>query len=289
MIYGSSGGNFTAASDITCNFLTGVTPIIVNSAQETGMTAKNILFILITITAAVWATAVSAQERNLEAGIAAVEKQDFMAAYQIFKTLAAEGDAEAQHNLAILYRQGKGVMQDSKLAVEWFRKAADQGLASAQYYLGHMYDTGEGVEKNPQLAVQWYQKGAQGGDPLAQVNLGVCYANGEGINQDIVLAYVWFSLAASQGLTAALENRNLLKKDMSEELLQNAQRLTRDYFSRYVAPFQIQSGQQPGSDHPRIPGGHQGIRPEPPAAATQSAPAAERLAPGHGGDQNHPH
>ncbi|MCI0505439.1 MAG: sel1 repeat family protein [Gammaproteobacteria bacterium] len=248
------------------------------------MTAKNLLFICITITASAGASAIFAQERNVDAAIAAVENQDYMTAYQIFKTLAVEGDAEAQHNLAILYRQGKGVMQNPKLAAVWFRKAADQGLASAQYYLGHMYDAGEGVEKNPQLAVQWYQKGAQGGDPLAQANLGVCYANGEGINQDIVLAYVWFSLAASQGLTAALENRNLLKKDMSDELLQNAQRLTRDYFSRYVAPFQVQVSQQSGSSHPRIPGGHQGIRTEPSAAATQSAPATERLPPGHGGN-----
>jgi len=218
-------------------------------------------------------TDAEAAEQDLDAGITAVEQQDYMTAYQIFKGLAAEGSKEAQFNLAILYRQGKGVMQDSKLAAEWFQKAANQGLASAQYYMGHIHDVGEGVEKNPQLAAQWYQKGAEGGDPLAQANLGVSYANGDGVKQDIVLAYVWFSLAASQGLTAALENRNELKKDMSDEMVQNAQRMTREYFNRYVEPFQPPLKPQFGASHPRIEGGHPNIRPE------LSAPG--QLPPGH--------
>ena len=234
------------------------------------MQVKNLLVIFISLTS-VGVSSISADEQNMDVAIAAVEKQDYKTAYRIFKTLAAEGDAEAQHNLAVLYRQGKGVTQDSKLAAQWFRKAAEQGLAGAQYYLGHLHDTGEGVEKNPQLAVQWYLKGAQGGDPLAQANLAVCYANGEGVNQDIVLAYVWFSLAASQGLTAALENRTMLRKDMSGELAQNAQHLTRDYFSRYVAPFQRSSSMPNGGGHPPSP--------------TFSAHSAR--APGH--DVNHDH
>jgi TPR repeat protein len=208
---------------------------------------------------------IAADKDKLDEAVKAVETEDFMTAYQLLKGLAEQGNAEAQHNLAILYRQGKGVMRDPEVAAQWFQKAADQGLASAQYYLGHLYDVGEGVEKNSQLAVQWYKKAAEQGEPMAQTNLGVAYAQGEGTKQDIILAYVWFSLAAAQGLTAALENRNLLKQDMSEQLVQNAQRLTRDYFNRYVAPFQpqtnklVESGHSPGSnvhetmDPPRPP------------------------------------
>ncbi len=64
---------------------------------------------------------------------------------------------------------------------------------------------------------------------------------------------------------------------MSEELVQNAQRLTREYFSRYVAPFQPPSNPRFGAGHPRIQGGHDNI---------QSAPASGQLPPGHPGD-NH--
>lgn len=242
---------------------------------------------LLILLLSILATLVYAGEQNVEAGIAAVEKQDYMNAYQVFKTLADQGDAEAQHNLAILYRQGKGVMQDSKLAAEWFRKAADQGLPSAQYYLGHLYDVGDGVEKNPELAVSWYQKAAQQGNPMAQSNLGVAYIAGEGIKQDIILAYVWFSLAASQGLTAALENRNELKKEMSEDLVKNAQRLTREYFSKYVAPFQPQASQFAGNSHPRVEGTHQQANPVTPHPSAGQMPAAGHPSLGHGDDHKH--
>ncbi|WP_455202525.1 tetratricopeptide repeat protein [Kaarinaea lacus] len=250
------------------------------------MKINHFSYLLILLWAFTPATPIYAGEESVEAGIAAVEKQDYMNAYQIFKSLAEQGNAEAQHNLAILYRQGKGVMQDSKLAAEWFRKAADQGLPSAQYYLGHMYDVGEGVAKNSELAVQWYQKAAEQGNPMAQTNLGVAYIAGEGVKQDIILAYVWFSLAASQGLTAALENRNELKKEMSEELVQNAQRLTREYFSKYVAPFQPQASQFAGNSHPRIQGAHQQPGPATPPPTGQM-PAAGHPPSGHGDEHKH--
>ena len=223
-------------------------------------------------------TVVHADDATLENGVKAVENQDYMTAYQIFKNLAEQGNPEAQYNLAILYKQGKGVMQDVAAAVNWFQKAADQGLPSAQYYMGHLYDEGEGVGKNFTKAVEWYQKAAEQGDPLAQTNLGVAYANGEGIKQDVVLAYVWFSLAASQGLTSALENRNLLKKDMSEKLVQNAQRLTREYFNQYVAPYQPQTDKLGEGHHPRADDAHRGLNIPNPVAP----PSAGNPPPGHG-------
>lgn len=196
-------------------------------------------------------------ENKLEDGIAAVEQKDFKTAVQIFRNLADQGNAEAQYNLAILYRQGEGVKKNNSVALEWFEKSAQQGLASAQYYLGHLYDTGDSVSKDPVKAVTWYKQAAEKGNPLAQSNLGVAYASGEGVQQDIIKAYVWFSLAASQGLTAALENRNILKKEMSEELQKNAQRLTREYFNKYVAPFKLQTNKLSRSGHPGVPQAHQ--------------------------------
>ena len=251
------------------------------------MTFKQFSIILLSTLVSIGPIVVVADENNVEAGVEAVEKQDYMAAFQIFKSLADQGNAEAQHNLAILYRQGKGVMQDEKLAAEWFRKAADQGLPSAQFYLGHMYDTGEGIEKNPELAFSWYQKAAQQGNPMAQTNLGVAYISGEGVKQDIILAYVWFSLAASQGLTTALENRNELRKEMSEELVENAQRLTREYFSKYVAPFQPQASQNLRRNHPRFPEPHQQNHPSAPLSSSPQAPASNHPPLGHGKDGIH--
>ena len=50
----------------------------------------------------------------------------------------------AQNNLGLMYRDALavegGLPQSDALAVEWYRKAADQGDAQAQHNLGLMYD-----------------------------------------------------------------------------------------------------------------------------------------------------
>jgi hypothetical protein len=52
------------------------------------------------------------------------------------KEKAAQGDAEAQYNLGLMYGLGKGVEQDFSQAKLWLEKAAAQGYAPAQNELG---------------------------------------------------------------------------------------------------------------------------------------------------------
>ena len=81
---------------------------------------------------------------------------------------AEEGNAEAQHNLALMYAKGEGLPQDWVEAVRWCQKAADQGHAGAQYNLGVAHQTGVGVPKDPAEAVKWYRKAADQGYAGAQ-------------------------------------------------------------------------------------------------------------------------
>ena len=183
---------------------------------------------------------VQAFAASLDEGIAAVEQGDYERAFEIFLPLAEAGDAEAQYNLAILYRGGHGVAKDLQKSHQWFLRAAEQGIAAAQYHLGYMYDTGEGVEQSDRYAFLWYRKAAEQGNPQAQTNLGVLYANGSGVAQDLKLAYVWFNLAAAQGYAPAFENRQLLAAEFSPQELASLRALSREYFQRYVLPFQKQ-------------------------------------------------
>ncbi len=84
------------------------------------------------------------------------------------KTLAEQGDAEAQCNLALLYGRGEGVKQDYKEAVKWLRKAAEQGDPEHQYSLGSVYYNGEGVEQDAKEALKWCRKAAEQGHPEAR-------------------------------------------------------------------------------------------------------------------------
>ena len=57
-------------------------------------------------------------------------------AIQMLKEASAQGHADAQSNLGIMYDHGRGVKQDAAQAFKWNSKAAQQGHANAQYNLG---------------------------------------------------------------------------------------------------------------------------------------------------------
>jgi hypothetical protein len=179
---------------------------------------------------------------DMELGLAAIERGEFVGAFAKFKTLANAGNAEAQHNLAMLYRTGKGVKKDLADSVRWFRRAADQGVADAQYYLGYMYENGEGLKQSSRYAFVWYRKAAEQGHGLAQVNLGVMYADGVGVQQDVELAYLWFHVAAAQGFRAAFQNKMIIEEALTKEgwsptKLAALKARARAFFQQYVMPF----------------------------------------------------
>ena len=181
-------------------------------------------------------------ESALEMGLTAVENKNYVKAFSLFVPLAEAGNAEAQHNLAMLYRTGKGTQKDISASYDWFRRAAEQGVSDAQYYLGYMYDGGEGVEQDPQYAYVWYRKAAEQGHGLAQINLGFLYANGAGVAQDIEQAYLWFHVAAAQGYKIAFENKDLIeealeKQENGTERLDSLKKRAREFFQQYVMPF----------------------------------------------------
>lgn len=81
---------------------------------------------------------------------------------------ADRGDATAQYNLGLLYRQGSGVQQDEAEAVRWLRKAADAGDDYAQLALGRSYLRGRGVEQDYGEARRWLETALKSKDPSVQ-------------------------------------------------------------------------------------------------------------------------
>ena len=80
--------------------------------------------------------------RNFEDGLAAAQAGVFAKARELWLIEAEKGDASAQDNLGIMYKNGQGVPQDDKEAVKWYRMAAEQEDARAQTTLGVRYFNG---------------------------------------------------------------------------------------------------------------------------------------------------
>ena len=94
---------------------------------------------------------------DFEIASAAFERRDGSTAARIWRTLAEQGHAMAQHNLGLMYGRGLGVPQDYCEALTWFRLAAEQGRAGAQHNLGSMYANGLGVTQDHEEAVKWFR------------------------------------------------------------------------------------------------------------------------------------
>ena len=96
-------------------------------------------------------------------GLQAYNSGDFKTALAEWTPLAEQGNAQAQYNLGLMYRNGRGVPENDKTAVKWYTLAAEQGDADAQYNLALKYDNGEGVPENDKTAVKCYTLAAEQG------------------------------------------------------------------------------------------------------------------------------
>ena len=171
-------------------------------------------------------------------GEAAFRAGDYAAAARDFMEEANMGVAKSQSHLAALYVGGLGVPQDDAKAFAWFSKAAAQGYANAQYSLGYMYLEGRGVPRDYGKALEWFQKAARQGQADAQNGLAAMYERGTGVAKDYIQAYAWYSTsAANQDDLAAATHREILEARMKASDVAQAQKLSQEYFQKYVVPF----------------------------------------------------
>ena len=137
---------------------------------------------------------------GFEGGVAAAKRGDYTVAYREFRPLAEAGDPQAQHNLGVMYYNGRGLERNFTEAAKWFRRAAERGVAEAQSSLGYMYQKGEGVTQDYAQSTRWYRKAAEQEFAWAQHSLAAAYAAGEGVRQNMPEAAKWYRKASAQGL-----------------------------------------------------------------------------------------
>lgn len=156
---------------------------------------------------------------------------DYQQALRHFTEPAAQGDAEAQLYMGLMYRGGEGVDVDHRQAVEWYRRAAEQGHPRAQTNLAISYALGRGVVQDWQQARDWYLRAARQGYTDAQVRLGELYSASRGMASDPVQAYAWYSMALRDETicTCISGYRDELAAGMSAAEIGQAERLLSEW------------------------------------------------------------
>jgi uncharacterized protein len=109
---------------------------------------------------------------------------------------AANGNPEAQFQIAMAYLDGKELPQDDGEAARLFHLAADHGYMPAQTNLGYLYASGRGVERDDTEAFRWFLRAATAGSAAACSNVAVMFQMGRGIPRNDKAAFEWFNRAA---------------------------------------------------------------------------------------------
>ncbi len=152
--------------------------------------------------------------------------QNYKEAYQHFQTAADLNDADGQFNLAQMYELGLGTHQDEKEALNWYQQSALHDYADAQLKLGLIYKKGQGVEQDYKLAKKWFLSAALQGDPDAQFMLGLAFLNGQGVEKDLINAAAWLNLAVNNGSNEAVQELDNINKQLTEQQRQTAKDLS---------------------------------------------------------------
>ncbi len=154
---------------------------------------------------------------QLEPARAAFEKEDYAAAYQLYKPEADKGAAEAQYRVGLMHKFGWGAARDHGAAARWFTAAAEQSHADAQFELGIYYKDGRGVSKDMGKSAEWFLKASEQGVGIAQLNLGRYFLAGTGVAKDPVAAYYWLTAAAQNGYIDGMALRVPAAEEMTPE------------------------------------------------------------------------
>lgn len=153
----------------------------------------------------------------------AFDRGEFVTAMEVYEDLAANGEAEAQYRLGLMFEQGLGTDVDSRAASNWYEQAAAQQSPPALAALSQLYLTGRGVIQDFKESLRLNEQAAQQGYAPAQHSLGVAYANGVGTFRDPIKAHMWFNLASANGYPAAVSSRQRLASSMAQGEVLRAQ------------------------------------------------------------------
>lgn len=128
-------------------------------------------------------------------------------AYRYYERAVRNGDAEAQHELAKMYREGTTVKRDYRYAQTLEEQSAAQGFAPAMRTLGfHLVNGLYGVPPSPRRGISLLNAAADEGDGAAHYMLGRLYAHGTAdIQKNAERAAYHFRLAGEAGYGVAPE------------------------------------------------------------------------------------
>lgn len=150
---------------------------------------------------------------DLQEGINAFEKKQYLTAFKNLKSLAENGNAEAQFIIGQMYFMSQPDFErDMGKAIHWFTQASNLGKYEAMDMLGVLLRYGVfDAPKDPEWAAYWQKKAfikkklqSENGDIQALADAGRDLFDGTGVAKNETEGFAWIEEAARQNNITAL-------------------------------------------------------------------------------------
>jgi hypothetical protein len=132
-------------------------------------------------------------------------------AIPLLRQAAEQEIGDAQHALAVLLIEGRGVPKDEEAGADMMARAAANGSLAGEVEFAILQFAGRGIGRDERAAARGFWRAAQRGNAIAQNRLARILLQGRWLPRDPVRAVGWHLAARSQGLADEALEAELLR------------------------------------------------------------------------------
>ncbi len=158
-----------------------------------------------------------------------------------YSRAGAQGDAESEAVLGVMWWKGEGGPVDFALARQHLTRAEALGNGWAALNLGILQEEGHGAPPDPVAARVTYLKAAGLGNADAMERLGWLFRQGKGVTRDIPMARQWFERATKAGDLHGWSAMGTLYSESDAGLKNDAEAIKYFYMGAYLGEPQCEN------------------------------------------------
>ncbi|AGI74715.1 hypothetical protein OA238_118p0210 (plasmid) [Octadecabacter arcticus 238] len=175
--------------------------------------------------------AVPASSDPFRAAVQAVTAGDFFRANELFLMLAEQDDHEAQFNLAVLLRAGKGLPQNFVRALEWAWLAQLGGVTRAPEIADSLIDKVlPATQADIASRIDTRLRGRLSRGDREAIMQFVVFNRTILERPDLETAYIWSLIGAALGVQLAIEARDEISTELEARIILSAQDMAHQMF-----------------------------------------------------------
>ena len=174
-------------------------------------------------------------DKSFNTAVEAVRAKDYQKAVLIFEAHAIAMQPDAQYNLAVLLKSGKGRPQDFRQALVWSWLAQLGEVEQAEELARELLDMlqEDSIEEARAQVLERIQQGIDSGDRNAVLKMAR-YQQQIVDEPDPGQIYVWYAVAAALDIKGASEARDEAFDDIDDDQIVTLQEEARSHFDTFV-------------------------------------------------------